>query len=176
MVLTCPIGCASLVWSNNEGIWYVGTSSVYFVVYVDAMSTFNNSCLACLNIPFSLCASNCFCGSTFFFTHWCCDGSCLTASSPVLAPPCVTILIFLPSSLYFVEIHWAFWLFWFLFSWIFLNSVRQCSMSWSDVWQYIHVTGGSGHSLTQCPGCWKLWHNTGPMPLPNPPLPHPPPL
>jgi hypothetical protein len=57
------------------------------------------------------------------------------------------MLMFFSSSLTSAEIHWTFWLFSFLFSWIFPNSVRNYFVSSSDARQYIQVVGGSGHSL-----------------------------
>jgi hypothetical protein len=101
------------------------------VADVDETFFLRNYRLASLNVSFSFRALNCLCGSIFFLTHWCCVGSCFNASLPILAPPPVTILIFLPSSLTSAKIQWTFWLFLFLFSWIFPKSVGTSSVSWS---------------------------------------------
>jgi len=147
MLLTFSKGYASLVWSIKDGIPYIGEFIFFYTTYVNMTFFLRNSFLASLNVSFSFLASNCLCGSIFFLTHWCCAGSCFIASDPILAPLRVTILMFLPSSFTSAEIHWTFWLFWFLFSWIFPKSVGQSYVSWSIARQYIHVTGGSGHSL-----------------------------
>jgi hypothetical protein len=116
MVLTFSKGFHLLVWSIRYGISYIGELWVCYAADVNATYFLRNSYLASANVSFSLCASNCLCGSRFFLTHWCCTRSCLTVSVPILAPPRVTILMFLPSSLAFAEIYWTFWLFWFFFS------------------------------------------------------------
>jgi len=145
--LTWFLGWTSLVWSNEDSISYIGMSWLGYTVYVDTTFCLRNYFMASFKVSFSFPASNCLGGSIFFLIHWCCTGSCLAASSIVLAPPHVTMLMFLPSSLASVEIHYMFWLFCFCFSCIFPKSVVQSSIFWSVARQYMHVAGGSGHSL-----------------------------
>jgi hypothetical protein len=143
IVLTCSLGCIMLVWSSDGGMLYSRASLLFCAV--TTMSSFWNSYQASVNISFSFCASIYLLVSGFFYTHLFCAGSYWTASFPVFVPPRVTMFMFRLSSIASAKIHRTSWLFWFFFFCIVTSSVRHSFVSWSEVRQYIQVTGGSGH-------------------------------
>jgi hypothetical protein len=103
IILTCSSGFIRLIWSIDGVTSYFRASMLYCVV--GKMFSFWNSCRASVKISFSLCASNSFLGSVFFFIHLFSTSSCRTTSFPIFVPPRVTILMFRPSSLTSAEIH-----------------------------------------------------------------------
>ena len=131
ILIICSKNWPLLVCSSGWGISYIGPSYLGCAFEVEAIFSYKISCLACLNVYFSLCAYKCCWGVVFFLNHWCWLWFWFSAHSPGLVPPQATILIFFPSSsLVSMEIHWTFWLFWFLLSCIFVRSIGQYSVVW----------------------------------------------
>jgi len=142
-LLTSSQDFSFLVWSNNGVMSYNGTSSTGFVHEVDTIFSSRLSCLASLNVSFSLRESNLWLGVVCFLTHWYWSQYFFVAYSPILAPPIINMLIFFPYSyLFSTVILWTFWFFWFLLSCTFINSVEQSFVSWFVARKYIHVIGG----------------------------------